>query len=430
MSNVALSTQKGGSIDCVEQNAQRGPEALVICQQTAACQQVTTCQQVATCEQVVPASWVEIDAQALTHNIACYRALVQCIETPSTVFAVVLKSNAYGHGLVEVARVCQKLAAIDWLCTANVSEALYLRRCGITKPILALSYIDASLDELILHDIDVVVYDEQTVHALQAVAEKLQKTAFVHVKVDTGLSRLGVLADHACRFIQAITRMPYVSVRGVFTHLANSERSGKSFTAQQIKRLNHIRKTLGLLGIVVPYYHYSCTAALTAVEEQWGNFVRLGLGIYGLWPSAANKQWTNERYPHIELKPVMSWKTKVIQVKQVPLGESVGYGCTVMLHRHSTLAILPIGYWEGYDRRLSNKAHVMIRGHYAPVIGRVSMNLTICDVTDLAGVMVGDEVVLLGGTCEISADALAVHMGTIHWEVVTRINPLIPRILV
>jgi alanine racemase len=371
-------------------------------------------------------SWIEISKAALLHNIAQYKQIVGNRE-----LAVVVKSNAYGHGISAVAQVCEEASHVSWLCTASLSEALQLRYQGITKPILVLSYLDADLAAAVAHDIDLVIYDGATLLQLQAAAVTLKKKARIHVKVDTGLSRLGVAADCAFEFICAALQLSHISVQGIFTHLAESEKTGRGFTLQQITQLHELKAQLAANNNTIPYHHYSCTAAVTAVEEKEYNFARMGLGVYGLWPSKENKIFTQKLYPEFSLLPVMSWKTRIIQIKKVPQWSFVGYARTHTTTRDTTLAVLPVGYWEGYDRKLSNQAVVLINGVYAPVVGRISMNVMSIDITDLPGnITVGTEVTLLGADKALSAETFAEKIGTINWEVVTRINPLLPRIIV
>lgn len=375
--------------------------------------------------QTLGSSWVEISKQAFLHNIAQYKHVVGERD-----FAVVVKSNAYGHGIDAIAQLCETSHAVQWMCTASLSEAVQLRRNGITKPLLVLSYIDADLTDAVMFDIDVVVYDHATLVHLHQAAQEMKKKARVHIKVDTGLSRLGVAPDAAYALICAGRQMPSLIINGIFTHFAESEKTGKGFTEQQILQMRMLKQRLAQEAITIPYYHYSCSAALTVVEDKEYNFARMGLGVYGLWPSKENKIITQKTYPDFTLLPVMTWKTKVVQVKQVPAWSFVGYGRTHTTTRETLLAVLPVGYWEGYGRGLSNQAVVLVQGCYAPVLGRVSMNVMVIDVTDVPGVVVGTEVTLLGAQAQISAEAIAEKVGTINWEVVTRINPLLPRILI
>lgn len=372
------------------------------------------------------ASWVEINRAAFEHNIAQYRAVIGAGKQ----LAVVIKSNAYGHGIAEIAKLCEQLPAVDWICTVSLSEALSVRALGIRKPIFVLSYLDADLRLAVQQEIDLVVYDRQTLEQLERIGQELNRCAYVHIKVDTGLSRLGLKPQAALTLILEAQKLTHVQIRGIFTHLAESEKSGEGFTRQQVGALQTVLAQLAQAGISIPLVHFSCTAALTVVEDTRYTFGRLGLGVYGLWPSQAAKEVTQERFPGFTLEPVMTWKTRVIQVKTVSAGSFVGYGRTFCTQRETILAVLPVGYWEGYARGLSNRAQVLINGVLAPVVGRISMNLTTVDVTDVPNVCVGTIVTLLGEHPALSPDTLAATLGTINWEVVTRINPLIKRELV
>ena len=371
-------------------------------------------------------SWVEISRAAFEHNIAQYRSVIG----EHKQLAVVIKSNAYGHGIAEIAQLCEQLPVVDWLCTVSLSEALATRAHGIRKPIFVLSYLDADLRLAVQQEIDLVVYDQWTLDQLEHIGQQLNKFVYVHVKVDTGLSRLGLAPHKALELILAAYGMAHIKVRGIFTHLAESEKSGEGFTKQQVIALQTVLAQLAEKGMSIPLVHFSCTAALTVVEDTRYTFGRLGLGVYGLWPSQETKEVTQERYPGFTLEPVMSWKTRVIQVKTVPVGSYVGYGRTFCTQRETLLAVLPVGYWDGYARGLSNRAEVLINGSLAPVVGRVSMNLTTIDVTEVPNVTVGSVVTLLGDHPALSPDTLAATLGTINWEVVTRINPLVPRVVV
>ena len=361
------------------------------------------------------ASWVEINAQALAHNIASYKRLAG-----SAGLAVVVKSNAYGHGLTVVAPLLERMSGVAWLCTASLSEAVQVRQLGVTKPILVLSYIDMPYAHALEHAISLVVYDEQTLHELATQARRMGKKAYVHVKVDTGLSRLGVLYPQAMAFIQRARDLG-VCVQGGCTHLADAESADQRFVREQLERLDAITVALHAQGVPA-LVHASCSA-LFGVTDRTYDLMRLGLGAYGLWPSLASKN-----RGAVELQPVLAWKTRVIQVKEVPVGSTIGYDRTYVAQRPMRLALLPVGYYDGYDRSLSNTGFVSIQGKKAPVVGRVSMNITTVDVTDCGVVAQGDEVVLIGAG--VPADELGPLAHTINYELVTRINPLIARIVV
>ncbi|MFI5332746.1 MAG: alanine racemase [Candidatus Babeliales bacterium] len=370
-----------------------------------------------------PSSWVEINSQALAHNIRMYKQIIG-----NALLAPVIKSNAYGHGIEQIAHLCNNNPDVDMLCTVSLFEALLLRSRGISKPLLVLSIIDAPLEDAVTHNIELVVYDIETAHALNEYAQRYNTRARVHIKIDTGLSRLGIIAEHALEFITSIHTLPHIIITGIFTHLSESEKADQTFTNYQLERFEQLLQHLAAQDISIPLIHTTCSAATTANIKSHNTLVRLGIGMYGLWPSAENKQITHVQYPNFTLQPVLTWKTRIIQIKEAPAGSFVGYDRTHKTEHITRIATLPIGYWDGYDRKLSNKGCVYIQGRRVPILGRIAMNLMMVDVTGIS-VQVGDEVTLLGNYPCITADKLAEQCATIHYEMVTRINPLLLRII-
>jgi alanine racemase len=368
-------------------------------------------------------TWVEIDARAFEHNLKSYKSLVG-----QALFAPVIKSNAYGHGMELIARLCEQSPYVDWLCVISVHEALQLRRNGIQKPILVLSIINDDLKAAIALSIDLVLYDMNTAHMLNAYAQSLGLNVYVHIKIDTGLSRLGSLWYEATSFIRAVALLEHVVIRGIFTHFADSESDDLTFCNLQIERFTGVLQELALVGITIPLQHTSCSAATGAHSASHFTLARTGVGIYGLWPSPENKLKVQAHHPEFHLKPIMNWKTRIIQIKTIPAGSYVGYDRTHQVAQATTIATLPIGYWDGYDRGFSNKASMVVQGKTVRQVGRVAMNLTMIDSTGVSA-HVGDEVTLLGNALGVTADDLATHLDTINYEVVTRINPLLPRVL-
>jgi alanine racemase len=371
------------------------------------------------------ASWVEIDAKAFEHNIKSYKSI-----TPHAEFAPVIKSNAYGHGIELIAQLCENLAEVALICVVSLSEAVYLRTQKITKPILVLSIVDQDLEQAVLFDISIVIFSYNIAHKLSEVAQKYNKRASVHIKIDTGLSRLGIVVDQALSVIQDISKLPGIHLQGIFSHFADSESSDQSFTQYQLSRFNALNNKLKSHDIHIPLQHITCSAAITAQKNYQGTIVRAGIGIYGLWPSHENKQLTRTYYPTFNLQPVLTWKTKIIQIKDIPSGSYVGYSRTFQVHQTARIAILPIGYYDGYDRQLSNRGHVLINNKLAPIIGRIAMNMTIVDITSIPDVHEDTIVTLLGDQSGITAEDIARSCDTINYEIVARINPLLPRILV
>lgn len=369
-------------------------------------------------------TWVEINRRAFEHNIRSYKAIAS-----RSLLAPVIKSNAYGHGIDIIARLCDQLAEVHMICVVSLSEALFLRSLGIKKPILVLSILDQSLKDAVINNISLVLYSKNRAQELNRICEKYNKKVSVHIKIDTGLSRLGILAQEAFLIIQEIARLPHLEITGIFTHFADSESDDQTFVNFQLTQFNNLLAQLTSHNIAIALQHLSCSAAITANNKTHGTLVRTGIGIYGLWPSRENKIKTFEQYPQFNLQPVLTWKTKILQVKDIPAGSYVGYDRTYQVHAPARIAILPIGYYDGYDRGLSNTGNVLINSQLAPVIGRIAMNMTMIDITHITG-QDYSEVTLLGSQNGVTADDLAQACSTINYEIVTRINPLLPRILV
>ncbi|MDR3550309.1 MAG: alanine racemase [Candidatus Babeliales bacterium] len=369
-----------------------------------------------------PLTWIEVDAKALAHNIAQYKSIVK-----NTLLAPVIKSNAYGHGIELIAKLLDENSNVDFLCTVSLSESLLLRSIGIKKPLLVLSIIDGDLHQAAQQDIALILYDMRTALAINEAGKKCNKKIAVHIKVDTGLSRLGLLATHVIPFIKELCLLPFISIQGIFTHFATSERTDQTHTDGQIAQFTNIIYQLDQLGIHIPLRHASCSAAITANQASHFTMVRTGIGIYGLWPSAQNKQLTSTIFPHFSLKPVLSWKTTIIQIKEISAGSFVGYDISYQATKPTRIATLPVGYWDGYDRKLSNTGSVLINNQLARVVGRIAMNLMMVDITDIQA-SVGDQVTLLGNHHTITADDIAHTCQSINYQIVTSINPLLPRI--
>lgn len=369
-------------------------------------------------------SWIEIDTHAILHNLASYKKIVA-----PTLLAPVIKSNAYGHGIGLIATLCEQSNYVDALCVVDINEALFLRSLGIKKQVIVLSILKGEIEEAILQNIQLVVHDISMARHLNELGKKLEKKIEIHIKIDTGLSRLGFLAGQAFEIIKLVHSFHFLVLTGVFTHFSDSESSDQSFTHEQIARMNKLIEELDSHGISIPLRHASCSAAITANLDSHYSMSRVGIGMYGLWPSSDNKIMTNKYYPSFVLKPALTWKTSVIQLKEVPAGSFVGYSCTRKVECQSLIATIPVGYWDGYDRAYSNNGMVFIKNELRSVIGRVAMNMTMIDVTGM-DVHTGDEVILLGDYPGVTADDLASRCDTINYEIVTRINPLLPRIAI
>lgn len=369
----------------------------------------------------VPAC-AEIDLIALSNNV---REIRRAAGPGAGVMAVV-KANAYGHGDVEVSRAALDSGA-SRLAVARSSEGAKLRRAGIQAPILVLGYTPEGLiREVADYGLEQTVYGVDYALLVDREAARLGVKIPVHIKVDTGMGRIGVVAGtgSAVREIKEIAARPLLEAVGIFTHFAASDSADKSFTRDQWERFAVLLEDLRREGLDFPLKHCANSAAILDFPESRLNLVRAGIILYGLYPSA---EVNRER---VALIPVMSFKTKVAQVKEVPRGFPVSYGCTYRTERPTVIATLPVGYADGYSRRLSSRGEVLVRGRRAPVVGRVCMDQTMIDVGNIPGVAPGDEVVLFGrqGDQFLPVEEVADWVGTINYEVVCMVGTRVPRI--
>ncbi len=368
-------------------------------------------------------TWLEINYRAITNNIRTLRTLI----TGETMLMAVVKSNAYGHGIVASARAAI-LGGVTWLGVDEISEALVLRKEGIKVPILVLGYtLPEWYKTAAAKNISLTV---SSLDVLQDISGMyFTKPLKIHIKFDTGLHRQGIMESHIQQSIRIISRASFPAViEGMYTHFATMEDPlREDYSRMQRDTFKRII-TLFALKKITPITHAGASSALLFSKEFHFDMVRVGIATYGLWPSREIKRWAKDT----TLVPALTWKTIVGEVKLVQKGARVGYDLTHELSRNSRLAIIPVGYWHGLPRALSNTGSVLIGGKKVPIVGRVSMDMTSVDVTDSPRVTIGSEVVIIGnqGVESITADEVAQKAGTINYELVTRINPLIPRISV
>lgn len=377
-------------------------------------------------------TWVEVDQFAITHNVQQFKGVIGS----KVKLLIAVKSNAYGHGLVEVSKITLAAGA-DWLGVDSLDEALELRQAGVKAPILIIGYILRSrLSEAIEGGFRLTVYNQETIEELGKITDSEKSKVNVHIKIETGTSRQGIMPEDALAFIKLIKKYPRLNIEGISTHFANIEdTTDYSYAQKQLKIFRGVVSSLEKEGVNIPLKHTANSAATMLFPETHFAMVRVGISLYGFWPSPETRQVVKKEEDALKdfsLQTAFTWKTVVAQVKSIKAGTAVGYGCTERVKRDSQIAVLPIGYWDGYDRKLSSVGEVLIKGQRCKVLGRVFMNMIVVDVTGCLGVKVEDEVVLLGrqGQEEITADTLADKIGTINYEVVTRINPLIKRIVV
>jgi alanine racemase len=366
-------------------------------------------------------TWAEIDLDALAHN---YHVIKNHVGPGVKVLAAV-KANAYGHGAIECSRRLQQ-EGVDWFGVALPEEGVELRSAGITKPILCLgSFWEGQELVCLKHELTPVVYRLDMIEAIDRAAAGARAIADVHVKIDTGMGRLGVRSDEAAEFCNRLKRFKNIRVDGLMTHLASADDEAcNDFTNDQLERFHQVAAVFRERGFAPSHIHAANSAGLFSHPQSWGNMVRPGGTLYGFKRDVLPKNISEPL-----LRPVMSLYSRVMLLKAVPKGEKLGYGCTFETERASLIATIPIGYDDGYRRALSNRGRVIIRGKFAPVVGRVSMDLTLIDVTDLPGVQIDDQVTLLGGDGEVSitAEELAKSIGTISYEVTCGISSRVPR---
>jgi len=363
-----------------------------------------------------------ISLDALEHNVA---QIQKSIGNPRKMLAVV-KANAYGHGAVRIAQALAGLG-VDFLGVATCEEAIELRQASITTPILVLGGFFPG-QGIYAHQFDLtpVVYTLESAQEISQCVATSKRTITIHLKIDTGMGRLGILPSETRLFIEKLSSLKNIKIEGVLSHLADTNQenhSGLEFTRRQVEIFNQQIEALSQMGIDPLYRHLANSAASIDELPDSFNLVRPGIMLYGSYPAKRFQQ-------KIDLKPVMNLTTKIISLKKVPQGTSISYGRTFTCKRESLIATLPIGYADGYSRALSNRGEVLIRERKAPVAGVVCMDLVMIDVTDIPGVGLGDEVILMGsqGSEVITAEDVAEKMSTISYEFLCGIGPRIPRI--
>lgn len=360
---------------------------------------------------------VEVDTEALASNVKIIKDKVG----ESVELMAVVKANGYGHGAVTVARTAL-LNGATYLAVANMAEALELRDAGITAPILVLTYVPVfAIRQAVQQNITVTLFDLELARQYERVARDVDGILKVHVKVDSGMGRLGALPKDAVSLFRHLHAMTKLDIEGIYTHFSVADED-LEYTAEQLKTFRNVVAPLKAAGFTFKYIHTANSAGILGNSNNYFNIVRPGLIMYGLRPSQTLDLPDG-------IKPVMSWKTVVAQVKSLPANSTVGYGNTYRTRSNETIAVLPVGYADGLRRSPQTWREVLIHGKRAPVIGRVSMEKTTVNVTNIPDVSVGDEVVLLGkqGDDQITADEIARWLGTINYEVVTTILPRIPR---
>lgn len=366
----------------------------------------------------------EINLAAIARNLQQIRSLLQ----PGTRIMGVVKANAYGHGAVPVSRVLLQ-HGVSMLAVARAGEAVHLRQAGITVPILVLGYTPGEMfNELLEYNLTQTVFSLDYARLLDEAAVRAGKRLTVHIKVDTGMGRLGFwhARQDAVQDVLAIARLPHLAVEGIYTHFAAADSADKTYTEQQIQAFQEFLHRLQKEGLQVALRHCANSAGIIDHPEAHLDMVRPGIILYGLYPSVEVKQ------DRLRLEPAMTFKTRIAQVKEVEAGFSVSYGCTYTTAGNTVIATLPVGYADGYSRLLSSRGQVLVRGNRAGIIGRVCMDQCMIDVGHLPGVQPGEEVVLFGrqGQAWLPVEEWAGWIGTINYEAVCMVSARVPRVYV
>lgn len=371
-----------------------------------------------------PLCWADINLRALRDNYRLFADLVPA----ETLLMPIIKSEAYGHGMIATARALQTRRKLWGFGVANTNEAFALRKNSITARILVLSsYPSDHIMSAIRRAIDLVVGSPEQLQDVERMSRRVRRAAHIHLKLDTGTTRIGFREEDVPQLLRLLRRAHHVSVQGIMSHFADSEAQSEQFTKRQLARFRLVAEKLRSLLPKSPQ-HIACTAAIARFPESHGDIVRVGLGLYGVWPSAPTARAVSAQERR-RLKPVLSWKTRILRVKRVPRGTNIGYARTFRTSRPTLVGILPVGYGDGYPWSLGNRGFVLARGRRCRIAGRVCMNLTMVDLTSAPSARSGDEVVLIGeqGTDRISADDVARWAGTISYEILARIHSSVLR---
>ncbi len=364
----------------------------------------------------------DIDLDAVLYNMESMHKKLK----PGTKIAAVVKADAYGHGAVEISRVLENLPYLWGYAVATSNEAMQLVEAGRKKPIIILGLsFPEQFEEIVENDLRPAVCTYETAQALSDIAAEKNKVCRIHIKVDTGMSRIGFqVTPESADTVARISKLPNIMIEGIFTHFARADESSKAPAYEQFKQFEKMIAMVEEKGVQIPLKHCSNSAGIVEIPECNMDMVRAGITLYGLWPSEEVDK------TKISLKPVMSLRSRVAYVKELLPGRQISYGGTFTVKKKMTVATVPVGYGDGYARGLSNKGWVLIKGQKAPICGRVCMDQCMVDVTDIPGVKIGDTVTLLGKDAdeEITMEQLGELSGRFNYEFACLITPRVPRI--
>lgn len=369
-------------------------------------------------------AWAEINLDNIAHNV---REIRRITNKKAEIMGVV-KADAYGHGVMEVAKTLLD-NGVTSLAVSMLDEAIQLRKSGVEVPIFILNYTDPiRAEEIILNNVTQTVFSQDLAKALSDTAVKLGKKVKIHIKIDTGMTRVGFMPGYsAVKNVVEISKLPGIIIEGLFTHFASADEEDRSYTDMQFERFMSICTELNRIGVYIPIRHVANSAAIIQYPEMHLNMVRPGIILYGMYPS----EYVDKN--RISLKPAMELKANIILVKDVEKETSISYGRVFTTRRDSRIATIPIGYADGYSRVLTNRGEVLVNGEIAPIVGRICMDQCMVDITDInKEVNVGDEVVLIGtqGERTITAEDVAAQIGTVNYEITCLIGKRIPRVYI
>ena len=364
-------------------------------------------------------TWIEIDKKAIDHNISEFRKIIK----PNIKLMAIIKSNAYGHGLVDFAKTIEN--KVDWFGVDSIIEGLKLRQKGIKKPILILGYtLPSRVEDAVRSDVSLTVSSFELLEQII----KLKDRPKIHLKIDTGMHRQGFFLKDLPKAIKLLKQFK-LAPEGLYTHLAVAK--DKLYSSYSFKQIEIFKKADELLKFVFGRENYLRHAVASAgtllYPEAHFDMVRIGIGLYGMFPSKESEMQTNAK-----LKPAMTWKSIIGEIKTIPKNSFIGYDLTEKVLRSSRLAIIPVGYWHGFDRGFSSCGEILVKGKRCRILGRVNMDMVVIDVSNVPNIKIGDETVIIGkqGKEKITAEDMAIKTATTNYEIITRINPLIKRIYI
>ncbi|MCL4535121.1 MAG: alanine racemase [Bacteroidetes bacterium] len=364
-------------------------------------------------------AWAEIDLDAIAANV---RALRACTG-PGVQLAAVVKANAYGHGMEAVAGAALEAGA-TWLAVNTADEGVRLRVAGFACRVLVMGYAAAwEAGKIVTNDLTPTLNTMELALGLASAAAASGKTVNVHVKLDTGLGRFGLLPEEVLPFVQALSGIPRLRLEGIWTHFASADETDKAYTHRQLAVYHHVLASLAAHGITLPLRHAANSAATMEVPESHLDLVRCGIALYGLYPSP-------EVGRGVALRPAMALKSRIARVRTLPAGSSISYNRTYTTSAPTRVALVPIGYADGLTRALSNRGALLVHGRRAPIVGRVCMDQCVVNVDHIPGVAQDDEAVAIGaqGDEEITADEVAALASTINYEITCNVSARVPRV--